>query len=55
MSTNRLEGNALVRVLAPLALASCDACGDDIAVHEWIDVDADGTMVTCDRDDESDD
>ena len=52
MDTSRLEGNALVLASRYLVMAPCDVCGDDIAVHEWIDVDADGMMVACDREGE---
>lgn len=28
----------------------CDACGDDVQVHEWIEVrESDGKIVDCDR------
>lgn len=34
---------------APLDLRSCQVCGDDIVVHEWIDIDANGNIVACER------
>ena len=28
---------------------SCDTCGDDLALHEWLLVTPEGTITDCDR------
>jgi len=33
----------------PADLLSCPVCGDDIVIHEWIDVSGDGVIVACER------
>jgi hypothetical protein len=48
-TTARLEGDALTKVARYLVFAPCDACGDDLDIHDWIDVDPQGMMVRCDR------
>ena len=31
-------------------MLSCDLCGDDLGVHEWVDVDSEwDVVVACDR------
>jgi hypothetical protein len=37
------------RILSPIPF-SCEYCGDDLDIHEWVDVDT-GTLATvnCDR------
>jgi len=32
-----------------LPFMSCNACGDDVEIDEWIEVNADGDHVSCDR------
>jgi hypothetical protein len=39
---------------AMLPFATCDHCGDDMDIHEWVDVEASptylpGDIVNCDR------
>jgi hypothetical protein len=48
-ATARLEGDALILAARYLVFAPCDACGDDLDIHDWIDVDPEGMMVNCDR------
>lgn len=43
-----------MRDLADAWLSGCDWCGDDLAIHEWVDLDSlTGETVNCDRDDRS--
>jgi hypothetical protein len=38
-----------MRAEADAKLAGCHLCGDDLGIHEWIRIDADGNIVGCDR------
>jgi hypothetical protein len=49
MAISRLTGNALTLAARYIVPAPCDVCGDDLDLHEWVDVDEDGMMVDCDR------
>jgi RNA polymerase subunit RPABC4/transcription elongation factor Spt4 len=33
----------------PADLQSCPVCGDDVVIHDWIDIDDDGKIVACER------
>lgn len=53
MSVHRLTVSEVANTFAFtqfVAMHPCDQCGDDIGVHEWLDVDfATDTVVECDR------
>ena len=49
MTLARLTGNALTLAARYIIPLPCDACGDDIDLHQCIDVDEKGVMVNCDR------
>lgn len=51
MSTVTYEG-AWFQGLAPLPL-TCDACGDELGIHEWVTARvADTVVIRCDRSEE---
>lgn len=33
----------------PFTLAGCPVCGDDVDLHEWVDVNENNVIVSCDR------
>lgn len=43
-----LDDAATAALPTLVGMLPCDVCGDDIAVHEWVDMTAD-TVTDCDR------
>lgn len=40
-----------MRAEMPAIPLSCEWCGDDLDIHDWVDIRKDGTVVNCDRSD----
>lgn len=47
----RVSGNQLTLAIrySNVPFMSCEVCGDDLDVHDWIDLDVDANIVNCDR------
>jgi hypothetical protein len=54
-TTTRIEvqyaRNTLAWIIANLEMVPCDVCGDDLGIHEWVDIDQLALMTNCDRKD----
>lgn len=43
------QDSGSVLVVPESSMAGCDACGDDLYVHEWIEQDTQDIIRDCDR------